>query len=231
MARRWLKADLHTHTADDPRDTLRYSAEELIDAAAACGVEVLSVTLHETFFWSDRLATYADRRGILLVPGMEQMIEGKHVLILNPDEEHLGCRDFASLRRIGRRDAAIIAPHPYYPAPVCLGRRLEENIDLFDAVEFSTMYCAGINFNRKAIRVARRHNLPVLGTSDTHALPYRDTTLSYVEAEKTVAGVIDGLRSGRIRLETRPRTHASAFKFGMKVALDTLHDAVLERAR
>ena len=44
-----LKADLHTHTADDPHDRLNYSAEMLIDTVAAAGVRVLAITCHEKF--------------------------------------------------------------------------------------------------------------------------------------------------------------------------------------
>ena len=47
--KRWLKAELHTHTREDPIDGRRivlHSPKELIDAAAAQGFEVLSITNH-----------------------------------------------------------------------------------------------------------------------------------------------------------------------------------------
>ena len=42
---RRLKADLHTHTAEDPRDGIDYSAEMLIEAAAKFNVDVLATQL------------------------------------------------------------------------------------------------------------------------------------------------------------------------------------------
>jgi len=226
MKPRRLKADLHAHAADDPHDTLKYSSEMLIDAAALAGMDVLAITLHESYFHVARLADYAHERGILLIPGLEQMVEGKHVVILNPDGEQARCTTFAGLRALGKRGAALIAPHPFFPGGVCLGKKLIEHIDLFDAIEYCTMYCSGMNFNRKAVRVARQFGKPLVGTSDSHSLPYWGATCTWIESEPTVAGVIDAVRCGRVELETRPRTHVQALKFGAQVAYDVLRDAM-----
>ena len=221
-----MLADLHTHAAEDPRDDLRHSAEMLIDEAAAAGVDVLAITLHERKLVSERLRAYANARGVLLVPGIELTLEGKHVLVINPDEDQSSCKTFGELHAVGRRDAAIIAPHPFFPAPPCLGTAFFRHRDLFDAVEFSSMYCTGINFNYFAQWAAHRYQLPLIGSSDTHALPYCDTTLSVLEGECSVAGVVDAVRSGRITLRTRPRPVGEALRFGMKVAYDTACDIV-----
>ena len=103
---RRLKADFHSHAAGDPRDHLLYSPEMLIQSAADEGIEVLALTCHEGVIFSDRLAQFADRKGVLLIPGIEQLVEGYHVLILNPDPEQARARTFAELRTLGRRDAA-----------------------------------------------------------------------------------------------------------------------------
>lgn len=204
MAQR-LKADFHCHTSDDPLDRIAYSAEMLIDAVAAHDFSVLAISCHEALVYNAYLASYARHRGILLIPAIEACVEGKHVLILNPDEEQARATTFEGLRRLGRRDAAIIAPHPYYPLRTALGRALERNIDLFDAIEYSTLYLPGVNPNRRAARVARRHGLPMVGNSDCHALPYCDSTHTWVESEPTVEGVIEAIRAGRVEVATRPR--------------------------
>lgn len=208
--KRKLKADLHTHTADDPYDCIDYSSEMLIDSAAWCEVEVLAVTCHGRVAYYDRLRDYAQRRGVLLIPGIEQLIEGNHVIILNPDPEQAAARSFDRLRALGKRKAAFLAPHPFYPFEGSLGRALIENIDLFDAIEYCNMYCNGLNFNRRAVRVARDFGLPVVGTSDTHTFPYSDRTVAWVEAEPTVDDVIEGVCAGRVQLETRPRPTTQA---------------------
>lgn len=202
---RRLKADLHTHAADDNQDRLNYSAEMLIEAAAQLKLDVLAIACHEQVVTTPRLIRYAAARDILLIPAAELLIEGKHVVVLNPDPDHLGAATFAQLRALGRRNAAFFAPHPFYPAKSCLNRALLENIDLFDGIEYCSVYFYGINPNRRGVTLARQRGLPLIGTSDTHALPYNPLTFSWVEAEElTTEAVIQAIRSGRVGLETRP---------------------------
>jgi predicted metal-dependent phosphoesterase TrpH len=207
-----LRVDVHTHSADDPFDRLDYSAEMLIDAVAKAGVDVLAITCHELNVYSAYLADFAARRNVLLIPGLEKFIEGKHVLILNPAREHLSAHTFEEFRMLGRRNAVFIAPHPYYPAPHSLMSKLLPNIDLFDAIEYCSFHFRGFNLNPWAERVAQQHALPMMGTSDTHALPYDDSTTSWLTAERTVDGVLDAIRAGRIEVNSRPKRFAPALR-------------------
>jgi len=222
-----LKADLHTHTADDPYDTLAHSAEMLIDGVAAAGIDVLAITCHDLNVYSERLAEVAWRRNVLLLPGIEKFIQSKHVLILNPHSDHIEAKTFDELREAGRKDAVFVAPHPYYPAPSSLMGDLVRNIDLFDAIEWCSLYMRGVNPNRWAARVARRHGLPLLGTSDTHRLPYEGTTYSLIEAEATAKGIVEGIRAGRVTLVSRPKPPMVA----MRTSFDAVRGIVLDSVR
>jgi predicted metal-dependent phosphoesterase TrpH len=155
--------------------------------------------------YTPRLGRYAGQRNVLLLPAVEKLIDGKHVLLLNPDEEQAAAQSFAELRRLGRRQAAVVAPHPFYPTKTSLHDALAANIDLFDAIEFCNLYYASLNFNRKALRQAHRCGLPMVGTSDTHAMPYSDSTFTWIHAHPTTDDVIAAIRKGRVRLETKPR--------------------------
>lgn len=200
-----LKADLHAHCADDPCDGLRHSAEELIEASAAEGYDVQAITLHQRVLHGPRLEAFAAERGVLLLPGVERNIEGKHVVILNPAPEHAAANTFDDLRKAGRRDAAFIAPHPFYPVTSSLGRQFLRNRDLFDCVEYSSLYLRGLNPNRLAQWAARYSGLPMVGNSDAHELPYPHNTFTWIEAERSVPGVIAAIRAGRVTVETVPR--------------------------
>ena len=82
----WLKTELHTHTIDAPKDGKRivlHSAEQLIDKAEEQGFQVLSITNHNQLLFTSSLEEYARERGILLIPGVEATLEGKHVLLYN----------------------------------------------------------------------------------------------------------------------------------------------------
>lgn len=217
-----LKADLHTHTGEDPLDNLGYSAEMLVDAAARLGVRVLAITCHNEVVYTKRLVEYARRYDLLLVPGTEISVEGKHVLLLNPDQEQCSAATFKQLRTLKGRHEAIVAPHPYYPAPTSLRDALVKHIDLFDAIEYCALHVPGINFNRPAVRVARRYGLPLVGSSDTHELPYSDDTFTWIEAQPTVEGVIEAIRTGRVEVATRPMPLARAARVAGKAAWDRL---------
>lgn len=210
-----LKADLHTHTSDDPRDRVAYSAEMLIDQAHNAGVEVLAITCHEAVVHSSYYEEYARRRDMVLVPAIEQLVEGKHVLILNPSEALEQSRTFEELRANKRKESLIIAPHPFHPMGAALRRQVKKNHDIFDALEYHSFYFSFINPNKTAQRVARRLNLPLIGSSDTHTLPYIDSTYSWIDVEvddqdhlPSVLNIIQALRKGRVETVTRPRPFA-----------------------
>jgi hypothetical protein len=217
-----LKADLHTHCADDPCDLIRYSAEMLIDAVAQLNIEVLGIACHLRVVYNKRLGDYALRRGVLLIPATELHVEGKHVVALNPDEKQAEAKSFAELRRLGKRDAVLMAPHPFYPTRSCLHRKLVENIDLFGAIEYSSVYLRWINPNRRAVQAAQRFGLPLIGTSDTHAMPYCSSTYSWIEAEEaSIDGVMEAIRRGRVTIETQPRPIIHVAQMAVFSARDT----------
>lgn len=200
-----LKADFHVHTREDPHDFIRYTAVELLQEAARQGFQVIALTCHNKRIHTEDLRRRAADLGILLIPGVEAAIEGKHTLLLDMPYSRLRVRSFAHVRALKREGGLVIAPHPFFPAPKCLGSKLRENLDLFDAIEFSHFYTRRVDFNRRAVEYARRMDLPLVGTSDCHRLWQLGTTYTLVEAEeKTVPAVFAAIRAGRVRVVTAP---------------------------
>jgi hypothetical protein len=210
----WLKADFHTHTSDDPLDDIDYSAEELIDNASKKGIQVLSISCHTALVYDEYLVKYAEQHGVFLIPALEANFEGtRHVLIINPAPEHLTVSSFDEFRAVGKKDALLIAPHPYYPGGTALREYLEPNIDLFDAIEYSNFYRRNLNFwNKKAKKIAEKYELPLVGNSDTHVLPYVDSTHTLIRAERNIPSIFEAIRSNNIRLHTAPRHMVSILK-------------------
>ena len=220
MAR--LKADFHSHSSDDPYDDIDYTSEMLIDAVAEKGFDVLALACHATVVYDAYLAAYARERGVLLVPALEAEIEGRHVVLLNPDRDQAQAATFAQLRALGRRNSAVIAPHPFFPSAKSLNRKLHENIDLFDAIEYCNYYLPGLNLNRRAVRCAKEHGLPMVGTSDSHVFPYSARTFTWVDAERSVASVIEAIRCGRVQVQTRPQSLLNVMAMTQYVARSAL---------
>jgi predicted metal-dependent phosphoesterase TrpH len=208
-----LKADFHVHTSEDPEDPVEYSALELIDTASRIGYAVLSITNHNAVTWDERLAAYAAGKGILLLPGVELSVAGrKHVLAVNTGlrGNDLGrrFRRFEELASLRGDTTLIIAPHPFYKAPVCVGRDLKKYRGLFDALESSHFYSRLINPNRKAERFSLRHGIPMVGTSDAHFRAQFGRAYSLVEATRDPRSVVDAVKKGRVRIVCPPLTVA-----------------------
>ncbi len=210
-----LKADFHIHTGEDPKDYVPYSSFELIDMAHGLGYKVLSITNHDTCTWSPYLRDYAKERGIILIPGMEATIQGKHVLLLNFPFESLSISSLKDLRQLSGKKGLVIAPHPYYPSPVALGRHFTRNLGLFDAAEWSHFYCRSINFNKRMKSVAASFGLPVVGTSDAHQRRQFHTTYSLVDAEPHVESVIEAIKKGKVKVETRALPFAELLRINL----------------
>jgi predicted metal-dependent phosphoesterase TrpH len=206
-----LKVELHSHTADDPHDAIPYSATDLIDHAAALGYNALAITLHERQLDIAKLRPYAADRGVVLIPGIEQTIEGKHVLLLNYDSDAENVRTFADLVRLKQRGRGlVVAPHPFFPSRSCLWSYLDRYKDLFDAVECNAMFTRLVDFNQPGERWARREGKPVVGNGDVHRLRQLGRTYSLVDAEPDPDSICEAIAVGRVTVVRRPLTCVEA---------------------
>jgi predicted metal-dependent phosphoesterase TrpH len=208
-----LKVELHAHTADDPADWIPHSAHALIDRAVALGYDALAITLHDRQFDVRPLAAYAAERGIVLIPGVEKTIEGRHVLLLNFPRDAEDVESFDDLAKLKRKARGlVVAPHPFFPMPSCLLGKMDRHADLFDAVECNAMYTSSLNFNRAGERWARRHGKPMVGNGDIHRLEQLGTTYSLVDAERDPASICEAIAAGRVRVATRPLSWWTAIR-------------------
>jgi predicted metal-dependent phosphoesterase TrpH len=216
-----LQVDLHSHTGDDPHDVIPYSTLELIDRAAAVGLDALAITLHERQLPLAALADHAWSRGLVLIPGVERTIEGRHVLLVNfpPEAEAVG--SFADVARLKARhpQGLVIAPHPFFPSTSCLRGLLHRHAALFDAVEWNACYTRAVNFNRAAVAFAAAHHKPVVASSDAHRLSIVGASRSLVDADRTPDAICAAIRAGRVTIRTRPLTCLEAATYYGSLAL------------
>ncbi len=217
-----LKTDFHMHTRDDPEDTfITHSAFDLIDQAYLKKYDCISITNHNHVTFNEELKNYAAQKGIVLIPGTERTIKGRHVLLIN-FENPLRIKSFSDLEKYKSRDNLVIAAHPYFPHYNSLRSYLKKYISAFDAIEYSHFYTEKINFfNMKAQKVAQIYNLPMVGNSDTHHISIQfGTTYSYVEAEeKTVDSIIRSIKQGRVSVAGTPLSTLKLIKIAGKIFL------------
>jgi len=203
------KVNLHAHTGDDPKDAIPYSTFEYIDDAKEKGFDAIAVTCHDLFVDNPEYISYARERRIALIPGIEKLVEGRDVVILNADKKVEDVDTFEKLYIYKREhpDIFILAPHPFYPPPFSSLRSLaRKHIDVFDAIEFSWFYSRTFNWNPRAERLARKYGKPFISTSDTHDLSWLEYSFCLVTAEdSSPTSLFRAIREGRIENKTSPR--------------------------
>jgi predicted metal-dependent phosphoesterase TrpH len=226
-----LKLELHSHSDEDLADLIPHTTTELIDRAAALGYGALALTLHDRQLEMAPYRSYAAERGVTLIPGIERTIEGKHVLLLNFSPATEQVRSFDDLARLRARERGlVVAPHPFFPAPNCLGRaRMERHAELFDAVEINGMFLRALDFNRRAREWARVHGKPLVGNGDVHRLSQLGTTYSLVEADAHPDAICEAIRAGRVRVEAQPHSVLKAFAIMADLAVADIRRDVLRQ--
>lgn len=213
-----LKVDLHTHTSEDPKDPISYSAIQLIDRAHQLGFDALAITNHDLVTYDKELIHYAEKKDILLIPGMEATLSRKHVLFINPDfSENPPGNSIEDLPSMKSDNCLTIAPHPFFPQSKSLKRGFFQTYQpYFDAVEFSHCYTAWINFNKTAVDTANSHNIPMVGTSDCHTLWELGTTFTLIEARKDLLSIIEAVKEGKVEIEAHPLSNWRIFRVFLK---------------
>jgi predicted metal-dependent phosphoesterase TrpH len=203
-----IKVDLHMHSGEDPEDGLRYPATALVDKAVELGFAAIAITLHGKVLEDERVFGYARQKGLLLIRATEWNLERVDVLLYNVTQrEAERLKTFEDLRAFKRErgdDLLIVAPHPYYPVGHSLGKQLERNIDVFDAIEFAQIHLPWYNPNRRAVRVAQQHGKPIVANSDAHNLWMFGRHYTLVEAEPTQASIFRAIREGRLQWQSPP---------------------------
>jgi predicted metal-dependent phosphoesterase TrpH len=221
-----LKVELHTHTADDPVDRIPHTARELIDRAVVLGYDAVAITLHDHQLDLRHLTPYAAERGLVLIPGVERTIEGRHVLLLNFRHGTEDVRTFSDLARLrSQQPGLVVAPHPFFPTSVCLGSDLERHAHLFDAVERNAMFTRTIDFNRRGEEWAARHGKPIVGNCDVHRLWQLGTTCSLVDAAPHPDAICDAIAAGRVEVISRPLAWTEVARMAAVMALGVLGPA------
>jgi len=211
-----LKGDFHLHTKSDfQNEVINYSDEALLDLAAKHNFDVLSFTFHDQCYFPKKLQEYAKKNNILLLPGVEKTIDGYHVLIINyplADKDKIESiskfseyRHYLENMKKDDRDALLSVFAHLRSWIVGMGRRtFRANIDLCDAFEYISPYHKLYDLNEDIHRLAIKYNKPLLGNTDMHVSEQFDYTYTLIDAEKQSKAVISAIKTGKVRLVTKP---------------------------
>jgi len=218
-----LKASLHIHTSEDKKDghIINYNIYNLIDEAEKCGFKILGFTPHNKFVFKEEFASYAKKKGILLIPGVERGLGrflNQHVVILNCDKSIEKVKTIKQLLTYKEEhpEIFILAPHPAYTRVISIGaRKLKKYINLFDAVEHSSACSRKIDFhNKKAAAIAACFQKPVIATADVHVLKKLNTDYAIIEAvDLSAESVLQAIKYGKFKNVIEPQSFLALYKY------------------
>jgi predicted metal-dependent phosphoesterase TrpH len=206
------RVELHSHCQGDPVDSyLGHTLFEHIDRAKAVGLDAIAVTWHRKICAVPEAFAYARKRNILLIPGMEADVDHKHLVVLNLAEGDLpGEPTWNQIRTLRARkpNVLVLAPHPFYPHPSCLGKVMNDHVDCIDAIEWCMIHVewlpGRVNPNLRAARWAQKHGKPLIACSDAHSLSAIGKNPSAIEADELTAdSLIAGIRAGNVAFHRR----------------------------
>lgn len=196
------------HAADDQKDFVNFSVEQAFQKASKQGIQAIALTCHDTFTPKEKYQPLADTYGILFISGIEKIVEGRDVIILNCDQTIELVYTFEALKTYKRThpNCFIIAPHPYFPGGYSLGRKLEQHKECFDAIEYSWFYTKLIDFNAKAKQFAEDHGLPYLATPDAHRIKQLCSGYAAIDAfEFSEMALFDAIRQQKFKNINKPK--------------------------
>ena len=205
-----FRVELHSHCQGDPVDRyLTHSVFEQVDAAKKKGLDAIAITWHRKIFDIHEAVAYARERGVLLIPGMEAEINHRHLVVLNLAEGDLPPQptwNQVRALRLRRPDVLVMAPHPFYPHPSCLGTAMNAHADCIDIVEWCYIHVKWlphtVNPNIRAARWAEKHGKTLVACSDAHSLESIGRNFSTVEADELTTGsIFAGIRAGRVTFD------------------------------
>src|ERR1700683_3175087 len=133
------RVEFYSHCLGDPVDSnLSHTLFQSIDRAKEVGLAAIAVPWHRRVCAVPEAFAYARERGILLIPGMEAEVDRRHLVVLNLTEGDLPpdtTWNQVRALRLRKPEVLVLAPHPFYPHPSCLGKVMSDHADCIDAAE------------------------------------------------------------------------------------------------
>lgn len=174
-----LNIDLHTHT--DRSFDCRTTLVDLVNQAKLKGLDGIAVCDHDVIFTDE--VDYSD---FLIIPGIEFSTEYGHLLglfIESKDDNVKFDNIDETIDYIHSCGGIAVLPHPYMRSSKV--RFPEKLLSKIDAVEiFNSRAERKIkDANRRAIRLAAKHSLPVTAGSDAHFKEEVGNAYMTIEAE------------------------------------------------
>ncbi len=197
----WVRVDLHSHTMWSGDATT--TPEELREAVAESGIDVLCITDHGTINGAVELAA-SGALGCRVIVGEEvRTSAGELIGLFLSERLPFGLKPEEAVAAIRRQGGVVYVPHPFDPMRHCLAEDALERLarsGSLDAIEVLNAKVSLDHLNRRAADFAAEHGLLAGAGSDAHVASA--VGAAYVEMpdfdDASPASFLQALRQGRI---------------------------------
>ncbi|HZT65142.1 MAG TPA: PHP domain-containing protein [Acidimicrobiales bacterium] len=163
----WVRVDMHTHTMWSGDATT--TPDELAEAVADSGIDVLCITDHNTIKGALALC---DRLPCRVIVGQEVRTgAGELIGLFLTERLPHGIKAADAAGRIRSQGGVVYVPHPYDPMRHCLSEEALDQLLEEGAVDLIEVFNAKTSLdhlNRRAADTADRFGLPHGAGSDAH---------------------------------------------------------------
>jgi len=192
-----LKADFHIHTkySYEPRilkifgaARARYGPEAVFKRAKKVGLDVITITEHDTMRSADMASKIAKKyRDIIYLKGEEITTTKGHLLGLGIEEEiPKGISPEEAVDNIREQGGVSIAPHPFSPYGL---KHLIFKLPL-DGMEVLNIWGTAFRSNRRAQMAFLKLDLAEIGASDAHSLSMIGKMYTRVEVKEMTTDAV-----------------------------------------
>lgn len=193
----WVRVDLHAHTMHSGDSTT--TPDELVEAVAACGIDVLCITDHNATRGGVELETALGCRVII---GEEvKTYAGEIIGLFLTERIPGGLQPVEVCERIKAQGAIVYIPHPFDPLRNCLRQSVLEDLvgrGLVDAIEGWNAKTSLVHLNVAAQEFGATHGLAVGAGSDAHVAEALGAAYVEMPDFSGAGDFLAALRQGRI---------------------------------
>lgn len=190
-----LKADLHIHSSHSDG---KASPVEILYTALEQGLDIISITDHDTFSGSMTALKSANSIGIIVIPGVEVRTDKGDILLYCESEIDFPRRIDTLIEKAHSENCLVVPAHPFDILRLGVGDYLFET-NKWDAIEVWNA-SANKGANYKAIEAARTLGKPGLSNSDAHLPSEIGIAYTIIETQSPkIEHILEAIRKNNVK--------------------------------
>ena len=229
-----LNVQLHLHTIESK--TQNIPAESVIhpklaiDTAKKNGIDVIAVTDHNTTRKISSVKDFAEKKGIIIIKGIEIDTDSGHLIGFGVDEEiekkiKLGIDLLETADLIKDFGGEVYIPHPFDIRKKGVGPRVKEVDGIIEV--FNSMNIFGFE-NKYADIVADKLKKPKAVGADAHTLSMIPRCITVVDAEPDEYSIIKNIKQGNVEFKNCTYMTLREFKEWILTRISLSYDDIIK---